>query len=362
MKTSQLIEILRIRMQHPLAGGTPFLVGPPGVGKSAIVKQVSKELYYENFLDIRMSQHDATDTKGIPETEGGVLKWISPEFMPIVGSKWEGTSGVLFFDELNRAQPEVLQTVFEIVHDRRIGMNPILDSWFIIAAGNYGYEDGTDVVEMDLALKNRFQWIEVEAPTFSEWKEWAVPAGIEPAVINFLEENDQYLNFKKEHEFVTPRTWEYFSRILSNYKDDMRNIAHLIGNTYIGSANANFVKSLGTTSKITAKDILYSRDRKTVLRQLDEVADNRDIFYELNKKLLKKIAESDKPTRAMVQNFTDYFLGYLSHEMQATFFVELSEEDGVEEFVDKFFELNPDLDEEDSYLNKLLMDKKGIEE
>lgn len=361
MKTSEMIEILEIRMQHPTAGGTPFLIGPPGVGKSAIVRQVADKLGYQNFLDIRMSQHDATDTKGIPDTKDGILKWISPEFMPIKGSKWEGTSGVLFFDELNRAQPEVLQTVFEIVHDRRIGMNPILDEWFIIAAGNYGYEDGTDVVEMDRALKNRFQFIDVEAPTFNEWKQWAVPAGIEPEIINFLEQNDQYLYYKTDKEFVTPRTWEYFSRVLSNHKDNLRNVALLLGQTYIGSVNANFVKSLSNTSNVTPKDILYSRDRKTVGRQLDEIKDNRDVFYELNRKLIKKITESEKPTRAMVQNFTDYFLGYLSPDMQATFFVELSDQNGVDEFIDMFFELNPDLDDENSYFNQLLRDKKGVE-
>jgi hypothetical protein len=63
----------------------------------------------------------------------------------------------------------------------------------------------------------------------------------------------------------------------------------------------------------------------------------------------------------MVQNFTDYFLGYLSPDIQATFFVDLSNRNNVDEFIDMFFELNPELDDENSYFNQLLRDKKGVE-
>ena len=62
-----------------------FIWGPPGISKSAITRQVAESLDME-FIDVRLSQMDPTDLRGIPYpvTEGGVhaVRWSAPLVLP----------------------------------------------------------------------------------------------------------------------------------------------------------------------------------------------------------------------------------------------------------------------------------------
>ena len=76
--------ILTKLAQKQLVGGKPqpeMLWGPPGIGKSDIVKAVAKECGIE-LRDIRLAQLDPVDLRGVPAVEDGQTKWATPSFFP----------------------------------------------------------------------------------------------------------------------------------------------------------------------------------------------------------------------------------------------------------------------------------------
>ena len=81
-----------------------FLWGPPGVGKSDLVKQIAMEKKI-NLVDIRLPLLDPIDLRGLPivDNEKGIAKWLPPDFLP----KKDSEPGILFLDEINAAAPSI---------------------------------------------------------------------------------------------------------------------------------------------------------------------------------------------------------------------------------------------------------------
>mgnify|MGYP000344941125 FL=1 len=61
-----------------------FLWGPPGIGKSDIVAQVTNEFSNSHLIDIRLSLWEPTDIKGIPyfDSTQGKMVWGAPSELP----------------------------------------------------------------------------------------------------------------------------------------------------------------------------------------------------------------------------------------------------------------------------------------
>ena len=180
--------------------------GNHGIGKSAITKgiadQYRKRIEEEHkakgldfdpeedfgFVDIRLSQNDVGDLKGIPHEVGGFTFFAPPHWFPIheldekvlnkrlqeAGKEYspfnKAKHGLIFLDEINRAPREVLQAAFELVLDRRLNGWHIPDGWRVMAAIN-GDSELYQVMEMDPALTDRFFMVKFN-PTFDEWFTW----------------------------------------------------------------------------------------------------------------------------------------------------------------------------------------------
>ncbi|MFM7051187.1 MAG: ATP-binding protein [Planctomycetota bacterium] len=194
-----------------------FIWGPPGVGKSAIVAQLAADRGLA-VVDIRAPLLDPTDLRGIPAVVGDRAEWFAPAFLPREGS----APGVLFFDELNAAPPIVQASLYQLVLDRRIGEYRLPDGWHIVAAGNRE-EDRSVVFRMPDALANRFVHLEF-APSFDDWRAWAVGRSLNPAVVSFLSLRRELLHKPGggDRAFPTPRSWEMAADILDAYGADPR--------------------------------------------------------------------------------------------------------------------------------------------
>ena len=143
MKPSRVQEVLGqlLKKKWPV-----FLWGPPGVGKSSVVRQVVEEQKWE-LRDVRASLLDPTDLRGIPSVNEGTAHWAPPSFLP----NDPDSKGVLFFDELNAAPPLVQASLYQLTLDRRIGEYVLPKGWRILAAGNRA-EDRSVVYRMPAAL------------------------------------------------------------------------------------------------------------------------------------------------------------------------------------------------------------------
>jgi len=331
---------------------TPFIWGKPGVGKSQSVKQLADE-YGIGFIDLRLSQLESADVRGIPipDMKEGISKWLPPEFLPFEGiKKFEGTSGILLLDEFNRARPDVLQAAFQLVLDRQVGIHKILDSWFIVAAGNLGDQDRTDVVEMDSALKNRFIHFNVE-PDLNSWLEWANISGVHTDIINFIQGKPSYLYHianEDDNIFVTPRSWEKFSDILNQNSDmDPASITATIGPDIINGAAGFFIKYLESKEIVSGQDIVTKYNQKTVQRKVKAM--QRDQIYALNNDIVDYILKLKKIEDLYLENLHEYVTSALEKDIYIAFMRELAQKcvSSNNQFID-------------NYLKKYLKESKDI--
>ena len=193
-----------------------FVWGPPGIGKSSIVKQVAEANGYD-FIDLRLALMDPTDLKGIPfyDKEQHQALWAPPSFLPKEGS------GILFLDELNSAPPAVQASAYQLILDRKVGEYTLPDGWAIVAAGNREGDRGV-VYRMPSPLANRFVHLDMEV-NVDDWREWAFKTGLDERVIAYIGyKNEDLFSFdaaKNEKSFATPRSWEFVSSLLQSSMD-----------------------------------------------------------------------------------------------------------------------------------------------
>lgn len=203
----------------------PFLWGPPGVGKSAIVREVAEEEGV-GFIDLRLVQLDQVDLRGLPyllddKVNEGLreMHFAAPGGLPREGR------GILFLDEFPQATSLVQNAASELVLDRRCGEYRLPDGWIVVAAGNRR-QDRAATQELPSHLKNRFTHLEIDAK-FSDWEVWAQTPNatkcgpIEPRLLAFLQGNQSRLNNFNPDMVASPtsRTWEFVSRIMHTVKD-----------------------------------------------------------------------------------------------------------------------------------------------
>ena len=182
-----------------------------GVGKSNTVKQVAEAEGW-NFYDVRLSQCEVGDIKGLPYREGGTMKFAKPEWWP----RDPESKGILFFDEVNRATKDVLQAIFEISLYRRLDGEKLPDGWRVVAAINA--DDDYDVIELDPALSDRWFHIDFE-PTAEEWIEWAREENVKSEIRQFISRNENLLdppvgNLEVNKVYPSRRSWAALSGVM----------------------------------------------------------------------------------------------------------------------------------------------------
>ncbi len=212
-----------------------FIWGPPGIGKSSVVKQIANDHKLE-FIDLRLSLLDPTDLKGIPffDKENNQAVWASPNFLP----KDKDSKGILFLDEINTAAPSVQASAYQLVLDRKVGDYTLPDGWSIVAAGNRENDRGV-TYRMPPPLANRFVHLEMEVD-FEDWKFWAHGKGIDTSIIGFLNfDKEKLFAFdpnKNEKSFPTPRSWEYVDKIIKSGLSEKLMLESIAG--AVGATNA----------------------------------------------------------------------------------------------------------------------------
>lgn len=190
-----------------------FLWGPPGAGKSDVVKQVAEDSKLE-LRDVRLSLLDPIDLKGFPTIDAvkKSMKWLPAEFLPTKGK------GVLFLDEMNAAPQSVQAAAYQLVLNRRIGEYELPVGWSVLAAGNRA-GDRSVVHAMPAALANRFVHLDFEVNN-EDWDHWAMDNEIHLDVRAFMRFRPALLHSfdpaTNPRAFPTPRSWAFVNDIYKN--------------------------------------------------------------------------------------------------------------------------------------------------
>lgn len=186
-----------------------FLKGKSGIGKSDCVKQASALLAqhipeWKGIIDLRLSQMEPTDLRGIPTEKNGRTHWLAPSFLPE-----EGTAGIILFDEITSAPPSIQAAAYQYILDRCMGEHKIPDGWMIMAAGNMTSDRGV-TFQIAAPLLNRMCEVEV-ATVLDDFINYAIPAGLKPEIASFLKDRPEFLHkFEGKgaiEPFPSPRSW-----------------------------------------------------------------------------------------------------------------------------------------------------------
>lgn len=341
MRMSAIKQAIMMTIGH---GGpqriTPFVIGKPGIGKSEIYRQVAEELGY-HLIDLRLSQHDNTDIKGLPSInkEDGTSKWFPPDFLPIEGNKrYANHKGViLLLDELNRAPADVMQSCFQLIYDYCIGEYKLMKNCYVVAAGNEGITDNCDVNEFDAATKDRLLYLPAEE-NLDDWVTWAEKNGVRSEIIGFLKTSPKYFYMeiagqtKTEQRYLTPRRWVKFSRVIDdNEKKGMSltEICQILGHAMVGEAIPQFMQYVAELETISGRDVLknYSkvaeRIKKYELARITSLSDS--VVSTLTE--MHKAASEDKKVKllsnAELENLKNYMLNHLPEDMLLGFWHKL---------------------------------------
>jgi len=218
MRPAHLTTVIEKEFSSASSGyHTPVMLwGPPGVGKSQMIAQVA-ESHSVPLIDIRLSQMEPSDLRGIPFKVKDMVEWAVPAMLPNV--KKHGENGILFLDEITSAPPSVSAAAYQLILDRKLGDYEVPKGWAIFAAGNRQGDRGV-TYSMPAPLANRFSHYEVDI-NLDDWVAWAYAHEIDERIIAFLRfRQDLLFEFDAAQNpvaFPSPRSWEFAHRALKKF-------------------------------------------------------------------------------------------------------------------------------------------------
>lgn len=207
-----------------------FLVGAPGIGKTAIMEQVARELGI-GIVSYSMTHHTRQSALGLPhiehrEFEGkefDTSEYTMSEIIAAIYDYMERTGlreGILFLDEINCISETLTPMMLQFLQCKTFGNQQLPAGWMVVAAGNPP-EYNKSVREFDVVTLDRVKKIDIEED-FGVWKEYAGKRGIHGAILSYLEiRRDNFYRVEATADglqFVTARGWEDLSELMQTYE------------------------------------------------------------------------------------------------------------------------------------------------
>lgn len=217
--------LLSTSQQRPI-----FLVGAPGIGKTAIMAQIADELDI-GLVSYSMTHHTRQSALGLPfivqrEYEGYEYDASEYTMSEIIASVYDcmresgRTRGILFLDEINCVSETLYPSMLQFLQFKTFGRHKVPEGWIVVTAGNPP-EYNRSVHEFDIVTLDRVKKIAVE-PDFAAWKAYAVGKAIHPAVLTFLDaKQDRFYSIESTLDgksFVTARAWDDLSDMIRVYE------------------------------------------------------------------------------------------------------------------------------------------------
>ena len=229
-----------------------FLLGAPGIGKTAIMEQVAEELGVA-LVSYSMTHHTRQSALGLPfikqkNYEGisyDVSEYTMSEIIATIYETMEASGikeGILFLDEINCVSETLAPSMLQFLQYKVFGKNRVPDGWVIVTAGNPP-EYNKSVREFDVVTMDRLKVLSVEAD-YPTWKEYASERGVHGAILGFLEIHKEYFYHMettvKGRSYVTARGWEDLSEIITMYEEDNLKVDETLVSQYL--QNESIVK------------------------------------------------------------------------------------------------------------------------
>ncbi len=225
------------------------------------------------FWDIRLSQMDPSDVKGIPfpNREEEVTTWFVPKWLRV--ASLPGIMGFLFFDEINLAPPSIQASAYQLILDRALGVVTISDGVSVLAAGNR-IEDKANVYDLPKPLQNRFDHVTLRIPNTEDWSNWAMDHGVDTRIISFIMARPSLLMPKitsktNDMAFPTPRSWSKNCSQLIHGQENLKTVDMLASSCVGRGAAMEFVSFLKFQKNIDLPAILKNPKKAREIEDMD---------------------------------------------------------------------------------------------
>lgn len=215
-----------IERQRPV-----FLIGAPGIGKTAIMEQIALELDL-SLVSYSMTHHTRQSALGLPFIEHttyqgkefDVSKYTLSEIIATIYESMEKSGrkeGILFLDEINCVSETLAPSMLQFLQYKTFGNHAIPEGWVVVTAGNPP-EFNRSVHEFDVVTLDRLKVMQIE-PDYEVWKDYAEEKGIHRSILTYLDINrgDFYLvdNTGDTRDYITARGWEDLSEAIYLYEE-----------------------------------------------------------------------------------------------------------------------------------------------
>ena len=349
----------------------PLVVGESGIGKTALAKKLANDNDW-TLVTIDGNLLKEGEIGGLPTVESYksidsigneiekrvTIYAVHNKLRTIDEEINSGKKVLLFIDEINRCEHTVQQELMNLILNREINGYKLPDDVKILAAMNpsskYGSDFDYQVVDMDAAQENRFVWLNME-PDYDGWIKWAIDAGIESKVIEFISTFPEYLHkINDEDVRATPRSYERVSKTYKIYKEQQDNIPKSVfvnvikGNVgkVIAQEFVSFVES--NCSPLISFDDVFSGENLSdnVIEMIKSESHTRLYISAMNifKELENKINENegsvffvDRVVEFLCQYPTDLMVGIMK-DMKMNYSEIYIKTIENETFVDAYFE------------------------
>ncbi len=232
--------IVPIEKQRPV-----FLMGPPGIGKTAIMEQIASEMGI-GLLSYSMTHHTRQSALGLPFIEHknykgiecNISEYTMSEIIAAVYEMMEETGvqeGILFLDEINCVSETLAPVMLQFLQYKVFGRHRVPDGWIVVTAGNPP-EYNNSVREFDIVTWDRLKRVDIE-PDFEIWKEYAYQRCVHPSIMTYLEikKSDFYTieSTVDGKSFVTARGWDDLSQMIHLYEKNKIKVDQKLIEQYI---------------------------------------------------------------------------------------------------------------------------------
>lgn len=209
-----------------------FLLGAPGIGKTAIMEQIAQELGIA-LVSYSMTHHTRQSALGLPfiahkKYEGmeyDVSEYTMSEIIASIYDVMQESGvkeGILFLDEINCVSETLAPSMLQFLQYKVFGRHQVPDGWIIVTAGNPP-EYNKSVREFDIVTLDRMKILEVDAD-YDSFKEYARESRLHAAILNYLElKREDFYQVETTVEgkrYITARGWEDLSVMLTLYEED----------------------------------------------------------------------------------------------------------------------------------------------
>ena len=285
-----------------------FLWGPPGIGKSDIVKQIGEDAGRQ-VIDVRLALWEPTDIKGIPYFDSVATKmvWAPPAELPVDPE----STAIIFLDEMNSAPPAVQAAAYQLVLNRRVGTYELPKGVDIVAAGNREGDRGV-TYRMPAPLANRFVHLEMKVD-FDDFQDWATLNKVHPEVVGYVgfAKQDLYDFDPKSPSkaFATPRSWVFVSDLLKDDDTDTDTLTDLVAGAVGDGLAVKFMAHRKIAGRLPkAEDILKGKVKDLSIKEVSAMYSlTVSLCYELRDQAEKKAKDWDSQAdlffRYMMDNF-----------------------------------------------------------